>query len=463
MAVPSSPRTASQRRLWTTVGIGALVVLCLCLVVGVGGGVALYLFRNQPVSAAAAAVEYILDASPRMALPGETGEPRLTVARGVLADVVRPADPSVLAGLRVFGTGASTGTCQDTNLLVPIAGKSQQLISQKAAQLEAGQSTDSALAQAVVAAIRDLAANQGAHSLVVVTGGADSCNPEAGQVIAQEAKRSGIDLDTYVIGFGVSDTEAQAIKVVFDQAPKARILGAKNKAELELTLRGVQDRIDHPAAKYTGQSACDYPYYPLRKGASWEYSMSGETVKETITAVSGDQNNAVATEDFSNGPVSATFDISCGLDGIASFDIAAMQLSSAQIANAQMKMTSHTGPILVPPSQLAPGSTWQANYTMEISMALAGQSLTLTDEVTQQFTSAGVESVTTPAGTFDAIRVDSTSTVKMTGMPAIAGGAAPSEMTSTMTQWYARGVGLVKMVTGGQSSMTQELTKYNIP
>ena len=68
---------------------------------------------------------------------------------------------------------------------------------------------------------------------MVVTGGADClCNPEASEVVAQEAKRSGIDLETYVVGFGVSDLDAQAIKVIVDQTPKARDRGARMKRSL---------------------------------------------------------------------------------------------------------------------------------------------------------------------------------------------------------------------------------------
>jgi formylglycine-generating enzyme required for sulfatase activity len=247
MPASSSPRSKSRRRLWLALSGGAVVVLCLCLLVGVVGGVALYLYRSQPVGLSAV-VEYVLDASPRMAQPGESGSPRLTIARAVLAEIVRPADPSLVAGLRIFGSGAVTQSCQDTSLLVPLALSSQGLIADRASALEAGQNTDSALSRAMVAAIRDLAAKKGKHSLVVVTGGADSCNPEAGQVVAQEAQRSGIDLQTYVIGFGVSEAEAQAIKVVTDQTPGARYFDAKDEVALRTTLRGVQDQIEHPAA-----------------------------------------------------------------------------------------------------------------------------------------------------------------------------------------------------------------------
>ena len=62
----------SPNRLYVSLGSGAAVRLCLCLLVGVGGGVTLYLGRSQRPTAVAAkaAVEYVLDASPRMDLPG---------------------------------------------------------------------------------------------------------------------------------------------------------------------------------------------------------------------------------------------------------------------------------------------------------------------------------------------------------------------------------------------------------
>src|SRR5689334_17798840 len=102
--------------------------LASCLVVVVVGlacaGVAAggyYLF-SQRARPTQPAVEYILDASPRMAQPAETdGGTRLGVAQGVLAEIVRPADPKITAGLRVFGTGALPQACQDTRLVVPLA------------------------------------------------------------------------------------------------------------------------------------------------------------------------------------------------------------------------------------------------------------------------------------------------------------------------------------------------------
>jgi hypothetical protein len=462
MPTSSNPRLNSQRNMWLALG-GVLMAACLCLALGVGGGVAVYLNHSQPTaSAEGASVMYVLDASPRMALPGESGTPRLTVARGVLAEIVRPADPAVLSGLRVFGTGAVKQACQDTHLLVPLGPSSQKLISDKVSTLEAGQSTDSALAQAIVAAIRDLATKQGPHALVVVTGGADSCNPNAAQVVAQEAKHAGIDLETYVVGFGVSATEAQAIKVVVDQTPQGHYVDATDEAKLRATLKGLRDRIEHPASTYAAQSACDYPYNPMRLGATWEYALAGALYSETVKAVTGGMPQANVTVAYDSGDSRGTYGMTCGPNGIEDFQ---QQFGAlGQGASVQMTMTSHSGWTLVPPDQLAPGVSWQSTVEWRMRQEANGQAFNMTYQMADAYTAVGVESVTTPAGTFEAIRVDNHSTTRISGLPQITGANGITETTSSLTSWYARGVGLVKMTVNGDRPMVvEELIAYSVP
>jgi hypothetical protein len=463
MATTTSGKS-SRRTLWLGLGGCALLALCFCVIAGVVGGYLLYQRQPPPVAVEGNSVEYVLDASPRMGLPSQGGT-RLTVARGVLAEIIRPADPTVIAGLRVFGTGASTASCQDTDLLVPLGPSSQQLISQKASALDAGKSTDSALAQAIVNAIRDLATKKGQHSLVVVTGGADSCNPEASQVVAQEAKRTGIDLETYLIGFEVSDTEAQAIKVVADQTPKAHFLDAPDEKTLRTTLRGVQDRIDHPPAQYAKQSACDYPYFPMRKGASWEYTQGDQTISQKVTGVTGDANNATATLQIDIGQAaSVTGEWTCSPDGVTSSVFTDFQIPDAAASGAQIKMTSNSGALLLPPEKLAPGATWNSDYTMAVSMDAGGQAFNMTYEVHQEHAAVGVETITTTAGAFDAIRVEVKGKIAITGLPAnLPAGLMPSEIPIGSTEWYARGVGLVRSTSTTGQGEDRVLTKFSVP
>src|SRR5688500_4951438 len=113
-----------------TPALGGCVLLALCIAVIAVAGAAGWAWRQRGQGPAAEpAVEYILDASPRMALLSQGGDTsRISVARSVLAEVIRPADPQVTAGLRVFGAGSAAEPCQDTHLVVPLAAANQSQI-----------------------------------------------------------------------------------------------------------------------------------------------------------------------------------------------------------------------------------------------------------------------------------------------------------------------------------------------
>lgn len=174
------------------------------------------------------------------------GSTRLALAQAVLAEVIRPAEPSLTAGLRVFGSGAQLAACQDTDLLVPLALANQALIADRLGTLQAGAAADAALGQAMLAAIGDLAGKRGPHTLVVVTGGTDTCNVEAGKLLAQEADRAGIDLELFVVGYQVPETETQAIRGIVDDAGNGTYLGAQDKDQLRGLLLSIQAHVDKP-------------------------------------------------------------------------------------------------------------------------------------------------------------------------------------------------------------------------
>jgi hypothetical protein len=246
MVTEEAPR--SRRRGWMIALVAALALICLCLVaIGVGGGY--FYWRAEEAVVAGNGVEYILDVSSRMDLPAEGSDSsRLIVARNVMAETIRPSRAEV-AALRFFGSGALTQACQDTDLVVPLAPDNQARIAQELTAVSSGEAPDSALAEAMIAAIRDLAPVTGPRSLVVVTGGYDSCQAEAGRMVAQEAARAGIDLRTFVIGFQVAAEEAEAIKELVALTGNALYLDAPDEAALVAALQRVQTYVDNPTGE----------------------------------------------------------------------------------------------------------------------------------------------------------------------------------------------------------------------
>jgi hypothetical protein len=530
-----TPRS-SRTTLYLILGGVAALFLCLCLL-GLGGaGWAIYNRQGEP-AAASPSVEYILDVSSRMELPAPGGDAsRLEVARTVLADVIRPGDTATAAGLRVFGSGAAAESCQDTTLLVPVQPANQPQISQELTGLAIGPAAEPALAEAMIAAIRDLSGTEGARSLVIVTGGQDLCSDEVGQLVARELNNAGIELKTFVIGFAVTAEEAQAIKEMVDQLQGGTYLDAPDASTLEAALAAVQQFVDNPEGttvaevitattpnagptlapsptpdneaestpqagntplatsaageatattasvepeatatsadnngaeptvdpnNFIGETACDTLYFPLRQGASWNYSGEGMTLNWTVVEVSGDQENATVTMVADVGSdVSIDYHWSCTSEGVVSYDFGVGSFSIAEVegmGDLQFEVTDASGSFL-PPGDLTPGMTWENSYTIQSSFSVEGQSFSSSATSSQTYTAIGLETVTVPAGTFEAMRVDSVGSVTSTAM----GQSFTSDISATY--WFAEGVGLLKTSSSSLDVVSiLELTSYNIP
>lgn len=484
---PSSRRPSKL----VLIGCGVLlIVLCCAAVVG---GAAYYLLRRGPIVQSQPAVEYILDASPRMQEPSEGGT-RLSIARSVLAEIIRPSAPDLTAGLRVFGTGALPAACSDTDLIVPLAPASQGEISDSLLGLNPGDSSEAAMVEAMISAIRDLASTKGPHTLVVVTGGVDSCNPEASQLVAQEAERAGITLETYVVGYQLSDEDAAAIKGFVESIPGGEFRSAEDSESLRSTLSEIQQQVERPPALSflppgllptlaasgaggsgsdgggstqaptpetggaVGQTACDHPYLPLRQGASWVYSSDDGTQTWSVPSVSGDMNSATAMMEiaFPQGTVNYTWN--CGADGVVSFDFGTLGLPTSGFTS-DITITSNSGAILPPPDQLVPGASWVNTFTEDVHTGAAGVEFNMTLEANETYTATGFETISTGAGTFDALRIDGDGTFAVNNDVA---GSFTIDVHSTY--WVVEGVGFVRFETSAEGvSSVSDLSAYSIP
>lgn len=215
-----------------------------------------------------------------------------------------------------------------------------------------------------------------------------------------------------------------------------------------------------PAPQTVGQ--CKNPLHPVIKGAKWTYSLSGITsgsFTRTITAVRED--GFTEQDDFDAG-VTRSAEWKCE-DGTLTALSPAEGLSSmiqSSGATVQFETTQSDGVTL--PAIVTPGSSWTQNFTLEGTQTIAGTSADSTGEMSYSCKAADVETVSVPAGIFDAVRVgcqvNATITVDMAGFE------VPTEWASATTIWYARDVGMVKTENelSGVGHSSIELTSYII-
>jgi hypothetical protein len=407
-----------------------------------------------------------------------------------MAEVIRPADPEFTAGLRVFGSGAIAQSCDDTELVVPFAPSNQPAIADELLGLTIGASTDSALAQSMVAAIRDLNDATGPHHMVVVTGGEDSCNAQAGELIAAEAERAGIDLQTFVVGFQVSAEQAVALKTMADRMGEGTFYNAPDVDALRAALLDIQNRIESgapsavvnlalvedeepavaevtedpteasPAAAtggYDSQTACDHPYFPLREGTHWDYSYDGMPATWDVTSVTGDLTAATATVVIETQGIGITYTWDCGADGIFYYQAGVFDFSELGGSFAA-ELTSQSGSPLPPPEAFVPGSSWTSAYTMTMSFDVEGVSFEIINEVEETHTAGELQEMTTSAGTFEVIPINTSGTTTTTSF------ANTFTNTSEGTCAFAVGVGWLgcTTVSAGETSIS-ELVSYSVP
>jgi len=193
--------------------------------------------------------------------------------------------------------------------------------------------------------------------------------------------------------------------------------------------------------------SCGNPYYPFKPGMAITYhetskasaagtdytirtvSVAGTTA--TIRAELADGSTADMTADCASGSVELKGSSSLG---------AAMQGTTFKTT-----IVSSTGMSM--PANVKAGSAWSNAETirMDLSGGAAASLGSITLTTTEQSRAISEESVTVPAGTFTAMKVElkrtSTTVAKMGKIP-------PS--TQTSTEWWVKGIGMVKTVTVSQ-------------
>lgn len=190
-------------------------------------------------------VELMLDASGSMwAQIG--GEPKITIAKKVLAEMVEDMKgrEDIGIGVRVYGHqfDKSAKNCNDSKLELPFAppdsAKVRDLISRIKAQ---GQTP---IAYSLTEAGKDFPSKPGIQKIIIlITDGLESCNGDP-CAAAKALAASGVDVKMHVVGFDLKPGELEKFKCLVEPSGGV-LLGAKDAAQL----KGALDQVVKKAIK----------------------------------------------------------------------------------------------------------------------------------------------------------------------------------------------------------------------
>ena len=214
----------------------------------------------------------------------------------------------------------------------------------------------------------------------------------------------------------------------------------------------------YPAPPQAVNTQCNHPFYPVSTTAKWQYrstttglAPSMFTLSDTdITANSFTEHRDFTTLQTDNG-------WRCAADGsLASTQFGNLNTGSTQF---QLQTTRNTGVTIPAPKDWKVGTTWNNAYEVKGTMQLSGDTANAQGSIDVTYKIVAQESVTVPAGAYNAFKVTSDTTMKLS----VTSGAAtvPFNISTSATSWFAPNVGMVKTQTSTQGiDTTLELTAF---
>lgn len=159
------------------------------------------------------------------------GQPKLSIARDTLREVVALVPPTNRLGLMAYGHRRK-GDCSDIELLVPpAAGTGAQIVSNADSMLFLGKTP---LSDAVSLAAKEMNHTEDKATIVLVTDGLETCGGDP-CALAEALEQSGVDFTIHVVGFGLGkDEEAQVSCLAMKTG--GTFLSASNATELTTAL-----------------------------------------------------------------------------------------------------------------------------------------------------------------------------------------------------------------------------------
>ena len=215
------------------------------------------------------------------------------------------------------------------------------------------------------------------------------------------------------------------------------------------------------------ESLCTNTYYPIREGATWNYKSTGGPAGEYIftdTITSVRENGFTLSTQI--GGLTRAQEWTCTAEGLAALQFGGAPAAMLNSQNIQMNFDVANASGVTFPSQVNPGDQWQQSADIAGNVSLMNEDAEATGNVQMNFSAIGNESVTVPAGTFEALRVEVDVTLNINAT--YEGITLPVAFSGDYTYWFAPGVGWVKSSGTGSALGTSfndniELQSYSIP
>lgn len=296
------------------IGLRRVVALVFLAVVCVGGVAG----TSVPSTASAAAGDdeaglgrmvLLLDSSGSMAEPAGGGQSKIEAARTALHTVIEGLPDQAQVGLRVFGakvfSRTDKGACTDSQLVVPPGTDNRADLSAAVGKYKPYGETP--IPYALQQAAKDLG-EEGARSIVLVSDGESTCDPDPCKVAA-DLEKGGIDLQIDVVGLSVSGAARDQLRCIAE-AGNGHYYDADSAGDIESRLARVASRAVRPFT-LTGQPITGGPENdptPITvgdwidtlagSGATKSYVFERQTADTTIRAAAITQGAAEIAEGF---------------------------------------------------------------------------------------------------------------------------------------------------------------------
>jgi hypothetical protein len=262
------------------------------------------------------------------------------------------------------------------------------------------------------------------------------------------------------VGFGCRKAAPKPVAPK-PQAPAAQQQAQPPAAPTEPAAPAVEtpSAFEEPSAVEESAIAgnCNHPYYPLKNGNEIDYRVTsgGQTTDYVLKVSDVTYSSAKLNISFTKpSPMTIVQSLQC-LDGTIRTD-GYLDMGAAMSGGTLKTETKSVSGDLMP-KNLEVGTTWTTKYDTLITMQGAnlppgiGKMSGAVESVNKV---EKEESVTVPAGTYQAlkVRVDTTATVIITGLP-----TGPTTTKQTNYQWWVKGVGMVKMSDAEGNSPTEAI------